>query len=119
MENCRDWPPGQSVAIHLIGGKRTVRDAGPYNADQSDCIYTLNGYWWENGWSFLMFPGKIVTNPGSTGNDWFRLVDICICVVEKTVETVNNILYMQIYQKKLTNYTAGSIIISDSSKKLG
>ena len=66
-----------------------------------------------------MFPGKIVTNPGSTGNDWFRLVDICICVVEKTVETVNNILYMQIYQKKLTNYTAGSIIISDSSKKLG
>lgn len=83
------------------------------------CIQVVNAYWVGNAYSFLQFSGKVATNPGSTEKDWFQLMDRCICVVEKAVDTVNNILYMQIYQKKLTNYTAEAIIISNSSKKLG
>ena len=74
----------------------------------------MNGYWGEIGWSFPGFDGKVTIYPGSTENDWLRPMDSCSSAVDNTVETVNNILYMQIYQKELTNVTAKSIIVSDS-----
>ena len=73
----------------------------------------------EKGMGFQLFPGKIETLLRSTIIGCFQQADKCTCAVEKTVETVNNILYMQIYQKKLTNYIAGSIIVSESSKCWG
>ena len=79
----------------------------------------MNVYWLGYVYAFSVFKGNLGRIPFPTENDRFRRMDTCPLAVDKTVETVNNILYMQIYQKKLTNYIAGSIIVSESSKCWG
>lgn len=63
------------------------------------------------------------TNTHKTENDGFRQADTCASVVDKTVETVNNILYMQPKQRdvenRLTKNHCPSIIMWKTEERRG
>ena len=58
------------------------------------CIRTVNGYGLENVYEIPVIHGKVGTISEMTAFVSFRLADTCLLTVDKTVETVNNILYI-------------------------
>ena len=59
----------------------------------------MNVYWLGYVYTFSVFKGNLGRIPFPTENDRFRQMDTCPLAVDKTVETVNNILYMQQIRK--------------------
>ena len=59
----------------------------------------MNVYWLKYVYAFAVFKGILGRIPFLTENDWFRQMDTCSLAVDKTVETVNNIPYMQQMRK--------------------
>ena len=87
------------------------------------CILELNAYQPKNVCDIPVFSRKVITILFSTKNRVLQPGDTCVSAVDKTVETVNNILYMQqsgrICEKNLTKAAVGAIIIRKNREKQG
>ena len=59
----------------------------------------MNVYWLGYVYAFAVFKGILGRIPFPTENDRFRRMDTCPLSVDKAVETVNNIPYMQQMRK--------------------